>query len=613
MKSSVVRFVEIYVLFVVVFIVERLLFIGYYHNLFHDADFSEIMAAVGHGLPLDLSIAGYLTAVPGLLIMAQSFTEQRNKIVQGIGIGYFSVAALALSVIFIVDAALYSFWGFRLDMTPIFYFTTSPKDAFASVGIGYVLLGFAAIIVWAILLFLAFRYVFSQHFSNDDTPKRWQKKTLSAVGMLVLTALLFIPIRGGFSVSTMNLSVAYFSQNQRLNHAAINPAFSLMYSATHQSNFDKQYRFMDNDRASQLMETMVDKPAVVDSIPQLLSTKRPDIVFIILESFSAHLLKTLGGEDIAVNINNAANDGLLFTNFYANSFRTDRGLVSIISGYPAQPSTSIMKYAEKVENLPSIPKSLKQNGYDLAYYYGGDTNFTNMFAYLVSCGFEKVISDKDFPLSQRTGKWGANDGTLFDRFIKDFFEEKPTSPRLCVVQTSSSHEPFDVPYHKLTNKAANAFSYADSCAGSFIDKLKASPRWGNTLVVLVPDHYGVYPPLDDMQARHHSFLVMTGGALKLKGKVEDYASQIDIAATLLYQMGIDHSNFVFSKNILNPASPHFGYFTEPSVLGMVTPENTFIYNCDANSEMQDTGTHKGSNKEKGMAFLQKLYDDLAKR
>ena len=92
-----------------------------------------------------------------------------------------------------------------------------------------------------------------------------------------------------------------------------------------------------------------------------------------------------------------------------------------------------------------------------------------------------------------------------------------------------------------------------------------------------------------------------------------YASQIDIAATLLSQLGLPHDEFTFSKDILNPSSPHFGYFTRPNYFGMVTPENQLVYNLDANTVQLDEGTEKGANLEKGKAFLQKLYDDLAKR
>ena len=71
--------------------------------------------------------------------------------------------------------------------------------------------------------------------------------------------------------------------------------------------------------------------------------------------------------------------------------------------------------------------------------------------------------------------------------------------------------------------------------------------------------------------------------------------------------------FTFSKNILNPGSPHFAYFTRPDYFGMITADNQLVYNLDANTVQLDEGTAKGANLEKGKAFLQKLYDDLAKR
>lgn len=583
---------------------------AYYHDLYTDASLGDYFSAMWHGLPLDLSLAGYLTALPGFLLIASAWTN--SLILRRIRQVYFGLISFVMACIFIIDLGLYDFWGFRLDATPIFYFFSSPKEAMASVSFWFVLLGFLAILIYAALLYGIFYSVLIRKHKLLKIPYRRQNVSIA---LLLLTAALFIPIRGGFSVSTMNLSKVYFSQNQRMNHAAINPAFSFMYSATHQTNFDKQYRFMDPKKADSLFSEMVEKPATTDSIPQLLNTQRPNVIFIILESFSNHLMETLGGQpNVAVNLDKFGKEGVLFTNFYANSFRTDRGLVSIISGYPAQPNTSIMKYPEKTESLPSLPRSLKNAGYDLQYYYGGDADFTNMRSYLVSSGIEKIISEKDFPLSDRAGKWGAHDHTLFQRFLKDLKEEKPQEPFLKIVQTSSSHEPFEVPFQRLDNKVLNAFAYADSCVGDFVKQFKETPMWKNTLIVLVPDHLGSYPRQMENPSEGHTVpLIFIGGAVKEPRMVDTYASQIDIAATLLSQLGLPHDDFTFSKNILNPNAPHFAYFTEPTLFGMLTPENQLVYNLDANAVQVDEGTQKGANLEKGKAFLQKLYDDLAKR
>ena len=611
MKKRIIQFLTTYFLFVLLFVLQKPIFMAYYHDLYSNASFGDYFKVMWHGLPLDLSLAGYLTAIPGVLLIASAWTA--SPLLRRIRQIYFGLTAFIMACIFIIDLGLYDFWGFRLDATPIFYFFSSPKDALASVSFWFILSGILAILIYAALLY----GIFYMMLIRERKPLKIPYLRLNvSLTLLLLTAALFIPIRGGFTVSTMNLSKVYFSQDQRMNHAAINPAFSFMYSATHQTNFDKQYRFMDPKVADELFAEMTDKPvAATDSIPQLLNTRRPNIIFIILESFSTHLMETFGGHpNVAVNMDRFAKEGVLFSNFYANSFRTDRGLASIISAYPGQPSTSIMKYPEKTDKLPSIPRSLRNAGYDLAYYYGGDADFTNMRSYLVSSGIEKIVCDKDFPLSERTSKWGAHDHVLFQRLIKDIKEEKQQKPFLKVVQTSSSHEPFDVPFHRLDDKGLNAFAYADSCVGDFVKQYRELPLWENTVFVLVPDHQGVYPhPIENPLDGQTIPLILIGGAIKEPRVIDTYASQIDIAATLLSQLGLPHDEFTFSKDIMNAASPHFGYFTRPNFFGMVTPENQLVYNLEANAVQLDEGTEKGANLEKGKAFLQKLYDDLAKR
>ena len=97
-----------------------------------------------------------------------------------------------------------------------------------------------------------------------ETGFRTHEDTLSAFEvsgvLLLLTGLLFIPIRGGFTVSTMNTGKVYFSTDQRLNHAAINPAFSLMESLSKQKDFGSQYRFMEADAADRIFSGLTDLP-----------------------------------------------------------------------------------------------------------------------------------------------------------------------------------------------------------------------------------------------------------------------------------------------------------------------------------------------------------------
>ena len=436
----------------------------------------------------------------------------------------------------------------------------------------------------------------------------------------------------------MNTGKAYFSANNRLNHAAVNPAFSLMESLAKQNNFAEQYRFMKDEEANnlflQLADTtqveplaLVDTIAASDSLRRLFRMERPDIYIVIMESFSSHLMKSLGGEaDVAVCLDRLADEGVLFTHFFANSFRTDRGLVSILSGYPAQPTTSLMKYPRKTQSLPSIARSLQEVGYATQYYYGGDADFTNMRSYLVSGGYETIISDQDFPIGDRLSKWGVHDHLLFRRVINDLQQAIPSDqsgrgkaaeqqPKLTVIQTSSSHEPFEVPYERLNNPRLNAFAYSDSCIGHFIDELRKLPLWKKSVVLLVPDHLGCYPEqIDNFSVNRYQIpLLMVGGAVKEPRRIAVYGSQQDIAATLLAQLGLDHSAFRFSKDLLDPAAPHFAFFTMPDGFGMVTPDNALIFDCQSDRVVVDEGSLPGRNLSLGKAYLQILYDDIAQR
>lgn len=609
MQFYLLKFFLCYVVTVAIFVIEKVLFMLAYPDIYAGVGFSDRLSVITHGLPMDFSVAGYLTVVPALLVIARVWSS--GRVLKYVETGYYVLISLLLSAIFVLDTGLYGYWGFKLDATPLFYFLSSPSAVVGGMTWWQSIGGFLLWVAVAAVIYLIYRVAVLRLPLSDLRAKR-SRVTATAV-MSVLALLLFIPIRGGVTVSTMNLSTAYFSQNQRLNHAAINPAFSLLYSATHQSGKNENLEFFDAAKLAALKPSVLHTDSSAAGFDTLrLASSRPDIYIVILESFSSHLLPYQSGEPIALSLDSIARSGLTFTNFYANNFRTDRALPSVLNGYPGIPPVSVMKYVDKLESLPSLPKSLKEAGYDLTYYYGGDVNFTNMLAFLVSGGFENIICDKDFPMSQRLGKWGAHDDVLFDRVVADFDRRSGDKPVLKVVQTSSSHEPFKVPYQKLENPAANAFAYTDSILGSFMEKLKATPRWDNTLVVLVPDHYGAYPkPLDSMKDRHHVPLIFTGGALKQSGKNSVAASQADIAATLLGMLGIDHSKFTFSKNLFDADAPKFAYFLEPELAGIVDENGYAAINVISGEVVESSGADPSIDRLK--AYIQLINQDFTNR
>ena len=258
---------------------------------------------------------------------------------------------------------------------------------------------------------------------------------------------------------------------------------------------------------------------------------------------------------------------------------------------------------------------MKAEGYHLYYYYGGDADFTNMRSYLMSMGIENIVCDKDFPASQRLSKWGAHDEVVFDKLWNNLNDGQIEAPFFVAMQTSSSHEPFEVPYTKFEDKRLNAFAYTDECIGQFIDELKSSSLWDNTLVMLVPDHLGVYPFDVNVQSpdRFKIPLILTGGAVNESKRIDTIGSQIDMAATLLAQLEVPHDDFLFSKNLLNPESPHFAFFTMPNFFGWVSEDGEVVFDCESEKVVLQRGEEVESNLKKGKTYIQKLYDDIAKR
>ena len=634
--KQIIWFVKTYATFVVLFVLQKPLFLFLEKGSATqpvDNIFTELPAVIWHGLPLDLSMAGYLSVIPGFLSIAVVWLKR--DLVKPIMNIYFIIASLFITCSFLLNASLYPYWKYPLDSTPLFYFFTSPADAIASVSIWQVILSIVILIVLTIGVWFTLRMRgekrqqysrYSYGYGGFGSGKRNRfddfdrHRGRTSIILLLLTGLLFLPIRGGITVSTMNTGQAYFSQNAYLNHSAVNPLFSLLESITHQEDFASQYRFMKDKEADKIFATMT-STSDENTYPLLneatFKKGTPDILIVIMESFANDIIPSMGSyKDVAVCLDSIAQQSILFTRFYANSFRTDRGMVSILSGYPAQPTTSIMRYPRKTSQLPSIARNLaKYKNYKTTYYYGGDADFCNMRSYLVSQGYQHIISDANFPIEDKLSKWGVPDHILAAKMMEDIkAQQNEKRPMLRILQTSSSHEPFEVPYHRLKDKRLNAFAYTDSVMGAIVREYRKLPRWKNTLIVFVPDHVGGYKENlnDHDRSRYQIPLILAGGAISRPMKVGIIGSQHDIAATLLGQLGVEHREFTFSKNMMSDATPKFAFFAVNDAFGIVSEENSLIYDNRAKRIVYDKG-EKGFNLKRGQAYLQKLYDDLAKK
>jgi len=600
-----------------VFLIQKPGFMLYHLPLGDGVSTMEWFQVMLHGLKLDLTVAGYLTVLPLLAVLLSFWLPGPwlRKILRG----YYLIMAFLVAVIFVADLGLYSFWGFRLDSTVIFYLQSSFKDAMASVPIqeSFFLI-FIALIYTSSIYWLFSRLILSW------TPIDWAKRPVwGTIGIILLGGLLFIAIRGGVTTSTANVGKVYFSRNQFLNHAAINPVFSLMTSLSKQQDFSSQFNFLPEEEREAIFTSLVHQTTGQEQKKtklQLLNTDRPNILLVILESFTANAIESLGGTPgVTPHLNRLSKEGILFTQMYANSFRTDRGLVSILNSYPAQPTTSIMKYPAKSQTLPSLAKSLDKEGYISDVLYGGDINFTNMQSFFFSSGYSRITADRDFSLSTRLSKWGANDDITFNLLYQSMEERiNASSPWLCTFLTLSSHEPFEVPFHHLEDPYLNSVAFTDSCIGSFIDQAKLLPIWDDLLVVFISDHGFRYPAdLTEYEpGRYHIPMLWIGGAVKEPRIIDTYANQNDFVVTLLNQMKLPYQEFAFGKDIVNPSHPHYAFYTFNNGFGFIDHTGYSVFDNDGEIELLSSSPSTVENEErlkKGKAFLQTLYDDLQQR
>lgn len=591
-----------------IFILQKPLFMLYNGSIEKGFGFADYMQVMVHGASLDAATAGYLTAFPFLLVLISIWF--RKFPLKKILYGYYILAAALISIIFVVDMALYTFWGFKLDAS-VFLYIDSPKEALASVSVGFILLR-----VLAILLLIALNsWVLLKITPSVLTATR--KRIAGTAGMLLLGGVLFIIIRGGVTESSSNIGQVYFSNEPFLNHSAVNPDFSLLSSMGKSQDFASEFNFFDEEKRAALFDGLY-PTTDGDSIIQVLNTKRPNILIILMEGFGGAFVEPLGGlPDVTPHFNRLSKEGIFFTNCYANSFRTDRGTVCTFSGYLGLPTASVMKIPAKSRTLPAIAEGLSKAGYKTDFLYGGDINFTNMKSYLLSTGYQRLTANTDFSLAEQTSNaWGVNDDITFEYLYNQLRNRKEEGPWHTAFLTLSSHEPFEVPYHRLEDKIPNAFAYTDECLGKFIDKLKQTLVWKNLLVVCLSDHGFYYPRvgLNTAPEFYHIPMLWLGGAVKQPMKIDKIMNQTDLAATLLGQLGIDHSSFIFSRNVLGSDYTYpFAFYSFNN--GFSFRDSTGVTVFDNNSESilleEPVGSEQRINK--GKAILQSVYDDLGRR
>ncbi len=597
--NIIIRYFVFWILF---FVATRLFFELYNISATSSLGFGTIIGTFWHGLLLDMSMAGYLTVAITLILAC---TLRCKPQITSKVIGCLSVLFIIIfATIGICDCELYRNWGFRMDSTVLMYLKT-PKEAAASTPVWLT----AIFIIWIAIFGRVCIKIFKKLIISKI--ELLQKASWAALPVvLFIGALLVIPIRGGFGMP-IRTGAVYFSDEQYANHAAINVQWNFCNSLRY-INIQQNDKFMPQAEADSIVADMLK----TDSVRcHLLNNNRPNIMIMLMESFTAKAIGCVGGiEGVTPNLDSLAKTGILFSNCYSNADRSDKGIVSILSGYPAQPTTSIMKFTDKASKLPHISHKLNAEGYNSTFYYGGDIGFANMNSYFIVGHYSPIVSKSEFRHSDMNSKWGAHDHIVLNRWLSDICAFK--SPFFSVLFTLSSHEPFEVPHTSrfLNNTEGgmflNTIHYTDSCIGDFVRRASAEPWWENTLLILIADHGSRLPDNspNHVPEKFHIPMIWLGGALaKTDTIIPEYINQADLPLILCNQLGLDGQCFTFSKDVLG-GSQSFALYSYNNGIGFV---------CDSEKFSYDRTSHKLSKNDandtlviKTQAFLQTLLNDF---
>ena len=582
------------------FTVGRLVFITTELIFDYRLSSSDFFKSLWFGLYMDASSTAYLMLVPVLICFISRFIHFTQWVK-----GYTLITTSICSILYSADAMLYHEWGYRLDYTAFRYLNNIQEATHfvSTTNIAGSCLLFGMLMVVGHLLY---RWLIPLH------PIEQNKKVI-LINFLVFP-LLIIPIRGGLDIIPMNPGKVYFSNHPFANHSALNVPWNLLYSLTNMGDSKNKLQLMSDDASETLMKKMVSSNDTFQM--GLLKTKKPKIIFFLLESFTAQLINHFHeGKEITPGLNKLFKTGIYFSEAYASGDRTEMGIASALSGFPAQPYSSILNHPDKSQKLPSLLKVLRQHHYHTAFYYGGDASFANMNSYFLSAGCDVLVDKHDFPASSYNAKWGVHDHLLFERFYADLIRDTGQYFKVCL--SLSSHPPYEIPetpHWEGTNEEnlfVSSAHYTDKFLSQMIEKLSLLPNWNEMLVVAVADHGARMPGNSDYHTpqKYKIPIWFGGGAIAMDTTIRTVVSQSDIPKMLLDMMNLPSDSFKFSKNVFKRNVLPFAYYSFNNGYGIVDSCGSRSYTLNPYTKLLELG-QPCMPEEYGKAYLQTVLKDF---
>lgn len=616
MKPLFASFFRQLLFWMLLFAAARITFIFYNISLLAVEGISllEAMASFWYALPLDLATACYILLIPFIILLFQGIFGW--KWLYTVNLIYTSIGIILFSLLITTELGIYAEWKTKLPLKALMYLK-NPAEVYDSASTS------SFIILTCILLFFIIGgiWLFKKLFCYNITQRIPQFYIKIPIFIALILPLLVLGARGGWQQIPINQSQSYYSNHNILNLAAVNSAFNFSINIIENyKNIDKNpFQFYPINEAKQEVINLYTTEK--DTTINVLKHNRPNIVILILESWSADLIESMGGkEGITPEFRELEKKGILFTNLYATGPRSEQAMGSIFSGFPAHPISSVTVQPDKFSKLPTITNKLINIGYHTSFYFGGQLRYGNIKGYILYNGFKRVIEHTDFSKDVIKGKLGVHDEFVLERQLSDLNKEK--EPFFSGLFTLSTHSPYDQPMEQVLDWGGNEKNYinsayyTDRCLGNYFREASKQKWYKNTLFIIVADHsHNSYRNWSFTTPFYHKIpFLLYGEVIKdeFKGlKFSRLSNQSDLASTLLKQLNLDNSEFKWSRNLFNPYSPEFTYYSFEEGMGWVTKNGHFVYEPRTNHYSEDSyhDTLKEAVHKQGKSFLQVLFDE----
>ncbi len=318
---------------------------------------------------------------------------------------------------------------------------------------------------------------------QEDVPARpWWVWRLVLIGLTVLAS------RGGWQYIPLGVLDAAQYAPPAYMPVVLNTPFTVMTSIG--KPVVAPVSFMSEQEADHLWPVVhAPMPAAVPD------SSRPNVVVIILESFSAAYSGLLNGTGRGHMpfLDSLMQQGIWHQRAYANGRRSIDGIPAVIASMPKMMGEAFITSPYATTPITTLPGLLAAEGYATSFFHGGHNGTMGFDAFARSAGFQRYVGRNEYPDSRDDdGVWGIRDRP-FLRFIARELEREP-SPFMSCIFTLSSHHPYHLPPEEAARFEGGelpihaTLRYADDALRDFFRDAQGMDWYRNTLFVITADH-----------------------------------------------------------------------------------------------------------------------------